>query len=222
VVLAMGLFVLLLLTATPVTAGAATPLWVVLVFGTASQLAILLIPLSIAASILRYQLWEIDALINKALVYGSLTGLLGALYVGLILGLQALVSALTGQAGASPPVIVLSTLAIAALFLPLRRRIQSFIDQRFYRKKYDAEKTLAAFSAMLLQEVDLERVQQQVLAVVQETMQPEHVSLWLRPPAQDATHWQPRASGMLAPAPHHQPAGSVPDAHQQATEGGHR
>jgi hypothetical protein len=182
VLLALGVFLLVDITRTLVLAGATTPLWVILVFGTAGQLAGLLIPLAIAASILRYRLWEIDALINKALVYGLLTALLGAFYAGLILGLQALLSPLTGQTDTPPLVIVLSTLAIAALFLPVRRHIQRVIDRRFYRKKYDAEKTLAAFSALLRQEVDLKQVQQQLLAVVQETMQPAHVSLWLRPP----------------------------------------
>jgi hypothetical protein len=187
VVLALGLFVLLLLTGEPVVDGAAPPLWVLLVYGTAFQLALLLIPLAIAASILRYRLWEIDSLINKALVYGPLTALLGAFYAGLILGLEALVSTLTGQTGAEPLVIVLSTLAIAALFLPVRRRIQQLIDRRFYRKKYDAVQTLAAFSATLRQEVDLEQVQQQLLALVQETMQPAQVSLWLRQPERQPT-----------------------------------
>jgi hypothetical protein len=200
VVLAMGLFVLLLFTAAPVTAGAATPLWVVLVFGTAFQLAILLIPLSIATSILRYRLWEIDALINKALVYGSLTGLLGALYAGLIIGLESLAGLFNSQ-GAQPVVLVISTLAIAVLVLPVRRRIQAIIDRRFYRKKYDAEQTLAAFSATLRQELDLEQISASLLAVVQETMQPEHVSLWLRQPAQQPQVWQPRTSGMLTSSP---------------------
>jgi hypothetical protein len=187
VVLAMGLFVLLLFTATPVTAGAATPLWLVLVFDTAFQLAVLLIPLSIAISILRYRLWEIDSLINKVLVYGLLTALLGAFYAGLILGLQALLGTLAGQTGASPLVIVFSTLAIAVLVMPVRQRIQQLIDRRFYRRKYDAERTLAAFSATLRQEVELEQVQQLLLAVVQETMQPAHVSLWLRQRGREPT-----------------------------------
>ena len=138
------------------------------------------IPLSVGIAIMRYRLWDIDTIINKALVYGVLTALLGALYVGLILGLTALAGAITGPAAQEPVALVISTLAIAALFLPVRRRIQAIIDRRFYRHKYDAEKTLAAFSATLRSEVDLEQVREQLLAVVQETMQPAQVSLWLR------------------------------------------
>jgi hypothetical protein len=141
----------------------------------------LLIPLSIGLAILRYRLWEVDVLINKALVYGGLSGILGALYVGLILGLESLAGAMTGATGQQPVALVVSTLAIAALFQPVRQRMQHVIDRRFYRKKYDAEKTLAAFSATLRHEVDLEELHAQVLAVVKETMQPAHVSLWLRP-----------------------------------------
>ena len=154
--------------------------------GFISALLNMLIPLSIGMAILRYRLWDIDTIINRALVYGSLTGLLGALYAGLIIGLEALAGAITGQA-AQPVVLVISTLAIAALFLPARRRIQATIDLRFYRRKYDAEKTLAAFSATLRQEVDLAQIREQVLAVVNETMQPADVSLWLRQPERLST-----------------------------------
>jgi hypothetical protein len=150
---------------------------------TVYSLLLFLIPVSIGIAILRYRLWDIDALINKTLVYGSLTGVLGALYAGLIIGLTSLAGALTGgKTDQQPVALVIATLAIAALFLPVRRRIQNLIDQRFYRRKYDAEKTLAAFSAMLQSEVDLEQLREQVLAVVQATMQPAHVSLWLRQP----------------------------------------
>ena len=151
------------------------------VIGFASALAILLIPLSIGIAILRYRLWDVDTLINRALVYGLLTALLGALYAGLIIGLESLAGAITGATN-QPIALVISTLAIAVLFLPVRRRIQALIDSRFYRRKYDAEKTLAAFSATLRNEVNLEQIRAQVLAVVQETMQPTHVSLWLRQP----------------------------------------
>ena len=153
------------------------------ILNTLYPLALLPIPLSIGIAILRYRLWDIDSLINRALVYGLLTSLLGALYAGLIIGLESLAEAITGsQATQQPVVLVISTLAIAALFLPVRKRIQSIIDRRFYRRKYDAEKTLAAFSATLQSEVDLVQVREHLLAVVNETMQPTHVSLWVRQP----------------------------------------
>ncbi|HEX6482947.1 MAG TPA: hypothetical protein VF043_29230 [Ktedonobacteraceae bacterium] len=139
---------------------------------------LLLIPISIAIAILRSQLYDIDTIINKALVYGSLTGLLAAVYAGLIIGLQALVRGLTNQD--STVVIVISTLAIAALFQPLRHHIQRIIDRRFYRRKYDATKVVEAFSATLRNEVDLHQLREHLLTVVQDTMQPRHVSLWLR------------------------------------------
>jgi hypothetical protein len=141
----------------------------------------LFIPVCVGIAILRYNLWDIDALINMALVYGSLSFILGGVYVGLIIGLQSLVRGATGQD--SPLAIVASTLLIVALFNPLRHRLQKTIDQRFYRSKYDAQKTLAAFSASLRQEVDLAELRQRLVGVVEETMQPSHVSLWLRPPA---------------------------------------
>jgi len=146
----------------------------------------LAVPLAFGVAILRYRLWDIDTLINTALVYGLLTGLLAALYAGLILGLQSLAGLLTGQA-AQPLVLVVSTLVIAALVQPLRRRLQALIDRRFYRQKYDAAKTLAAFSATLRQEVDLEQIRELLIVVVHQTMQPAHVSLWLRPPERRST-----------------------------------
>jgi len=135
----------------------------------------------LALALLRYRLWDVDSLINRALVYALLTSLLAALYSGLILGLEHLAGLVTGQED-QPVVIVLSTLAIAALFLPLRRRLQALIDRRFYRKKYNADQTLAAFSATLRYQVDLEQIRTQLLSVVQETMQPAHISLWLQAP----------------------------------------
>ncbi len=144
------------------------------------------IPVGVGIAILRYRLWDIDAIINKALVYGALTALLAGVYIGLILGFESLVGLFTSQAP-QPVVLVVSTLAIAALVQPLRQRIQNFIDRRFYRRKYDAAKTLVAFSATLRQEVHLEQLRQHLLAVVQETMQPAHVSLWLRLPERHPT-----------------------------------
>jgi hypothetical protein len=161
-----------------------------LVAGTLIYGFLLLIPISIAIAILRSRLYDIDVVINKTLVYGLLTALLGAVYAGLIIGLESLVGLFSRQS-AQPVVIVVSTLAIYALFQPLRSRIQSIIDRRFYRRKYDAAKTLEAFSATLRQEVDLDQLREQLLAVVQETMQPEHVSLWLRQPAPRGTQWVP-------------------------------
>lgn len=150
-----------------------------------TTLVFLLIPLSVGVAILRYRLWDIDVLINRALVYGSLSTLLALIYFGCVFGLQALFHALTGQVGASPLIIVFSTLAIATLFQPLRHRIQQAIDHRFYRKKYDATKTLAAFSATLRGELDLTELGKQLVAVVNETMQPSHISLWLRRPERE-------------------------------------
>lgn len=143
--------------------------------------------LSVSIPILRYRLWDIDVIINRTLVYGSLTVLLVALYVGLILALQTLMHAVTGSFSEQPLVIVGSTLVIAALFRPLRQRLQAMIDRRFYRRKYDAAKVVAAFSDTLRNEVDLDQLREHLLAVVQETMQPTQVSLWLRQPTGRAT-----------------------------------
>jgi hypothetical protein len=128
---------------------------------------------------LRYSLYDIDVVINRTLVYGSLTASLVALYFGGIVVLQRVFVLLTGQQ--STLAIVASTLLIAALFTPLRRRIQSFIDRRFYRRKYDARKTLEAFSAHLRNETDLEALRDDLVGVVRETMQPAYVSVWIRP-----------------------------------------
>ena len=151
-----------------------------LVIAPAYILVVLIIPLSLGLAILRFRLYDIDLLINRTLVYSTLTVSLALIYVGLVIGLQSLVHLFTGQAGQSPVVIVASTLAIAALFQPLRHRTQRVIDRRFYRRKYDAAKTLEAFSATLRNEVDLNQLSEHLIAVVQDTMQPAHVSLWLR------------------------------------------
>jgi hypothetical protein len=137
------------------------------------------IPAATGIAILKYRLYEIDLLINRTLVYGSLTATLALVYVGSVVVLQGAFRALTGQE--SQLVVVATTLAIAALFNPLRRRIQGFVDRRFYRRKYDAAKTLAAFSAKLRDETDLDALNAELVGVVRETMQPSHVSLWLRP-----------------------------------------
>jgi hypothetical protein len=146
-------------------------------------IALLPIPLSIGFSILRYRLYDIDVLINRTLVYGTLTVLLALVYVGLIFGLQYVLRGIISQN--NDIAIVVSTLAIAALFQPLRHRIQAIIDHRFYRRKYDAAKIVETFSATLRNEVDLNQLSEQLVAIVQETMQPEHVSLWLRKSEQE-------------------------------------
>jgi Na+-transporting NADH:ubiquinone oxidoreductase subunit NqrE len=141
--------------------------------------AIVSFPISIGIAIVRYRLYEIDTLINRTLVYGVLTAILAAVYFGAVVLLQRVFVLLTGEQ--STLAVVASTLLIAALFTPLRHRIQSFIDRRFYRRKYDARKTLEAFSATLRDETNLEALNSELVGVVRETMQPAHVSLWLRP-----------------------------------------
>jgi hypothetical protein len=142
------------------------------------------IPVATGIAVLRYRLYDIDLLINRTLVYGSLTAMLVAVYFGGVAATQAIFRALTGQQEQPQLVIVVSTLVIAALFNPLRRLIQAFIDRRFYRRKYDARKTLEAYSATppkLREETDLDALNAELVGVVRETMQPAHILLWLRP-----------------------------------------
>ena len=143
----------------------------------------LFIPLSIGIAVLRYRLFDIDVVINRTLVYGSLTAVLALVYLGGVATTQAIFRALTSQEQQPQLAVVISTLIIAALFTPSRRRIQSFIDRRFYRRKYDARKTLEDFSARLREETDLDSLNVELITVVRETMQPVSVSLWLRPGA---------------------------------------
>jgi hypothetical protein len=174
------------------SAAALTVVWII-VFGQSTRglpeaivalsglLVIPSIPIATGIAILRYRLYDIDLIINRTLVYGSLSASLALVYFGGVATTQAIFRALTGQEQQPQLAVVVSTLAIAALFMPLRRRIQSFIDSRFYRRKYDARKTLEAFSAKLREETDLNTLSDDLVTVVRRTMQPKHVSVWLHP-----------------------------------------
>jgi hypothetical protein len=144
-------------------------------------LSALLIPLSVAIAVLRYRLYDIDVVINRTLVYGGLTAVLALVYLSGVVGVGGLVRGMTGQER-NNLVVAASTLAVAGLFRPARTRIQAFIDQRFYRSKYNAQRTLADFSAKMREQIDLDGLTSEVVAVVRETVQPTHVSLWLRSP----------------------------------------
>jgi hypothetical protein len=154
-------------------------LYLLIAYPLLALLPLLLAPLSLGFACLRYRLWEIDFIVNRTLVYSTLTVTLAVIYFVSVVFLQVLFRSVVGQ-GQPAIVIVISTLAIAALFAPLRRRVQTGIDWRFYRRKYDAAQTLAAFSATLRDEVNLDQLKTDLLAVVEETMQPTHISLWLR------------------------------------------
>jgi hypothetical protein len=163
--------------------GGDTPL-VLLALEIGFTLSFLLVPFSIGVAMVRSRLFDVDVLINRTLVYAILSATLAAVYFGGIVLLQRVFVVLTGQEKLPQLAIVASTLAIAALFDPLRRSIQSFIDRRFYRKKYDARKTLEGFSAKLRDETDLDALSEDLVAALRETVQPTHVSLWLRPRAE--------------------------------------
>jgi len=146
-----------------------------------SMMGLVSLPIAVGVAILRYRLYEIDIIINRTLVYGPLTATLALVYFGGVATTQLVFRTLTSQQQQPQLAIVVTTLVIAALFNPLRRRIQGFIDKRFYRSKYDARKTLESFAAKLREETDLEALNDDLVGVVRETMQPAHVSLWLRP-----------------------------------------
>jgi hypothetical protein len=157
-----------------------SPLWQISL-EYAAFLSFPLVPVAIGFAMLRYRLYDIDIIINRALVYGSLTATLALVYFGSVASIQTLFRTITGQEQQPQLAVVVSTLAIAALFNPLCHRIQSFIDRRFYRRKYDAAKTLDVFAARLRDEIDLEALGGDLVSVVSDTMQPAHVTLWLKP-----------------------------------------
>jgi hypothetical protein len=177
-----GFLGLILLHATLLPALDASGLLVDLIGGLSINLVVLVIPITFGVAVLRYRLFDIDVIINRTLVYGSLTATLALVYFGAVTATQAVLQTSTGQERLPQLVIVASTLVIAALFNPLRRGIQSFIDRRFYRRKYDARKIIEAFSSKLREEIDLEALGDDLVGVVKETMQPAHVGFWLREP----------------------------------------
>lgn len=178
-----GLSAFVLLAVTAMATGFWQSAWAVMIW-TIMNLIATLIPITFAVAILRANLWDIDVVIRRTTVYAVLTALLATVYFGSVVVLQRLLSPFTGE---STPAVVLSTLLIAGLFLPLRRRIQDVIDRRFFRRKYDAEKVLQQFAATVRDETDLDALTAELVRVIQETMQPEHVSIWLKPTAIETT-----------------------------------
>ena len=174
-----GLLAQILFVPEALDANAASPLWVSII-NNMLLISFAGVPVAVGIAILRYRLYDIEIIINRALVYGSLTAMLVGIYVGSVVSLQYAFRALTG--GDSQLAVVASTLTIAALFVPLRRRVQAFMDRRFYRQKYDAQKTLEAFSAKLRDETDLEDLTGELVEVARKTIQPAHLSVWLRRP----------------------------------------
>lgn len=154
------------------------------------QLSLAVVPITFFVAVQRYHLYNIDTIISRALVYSTLTGLLAGIYFAVVLGVQTVARHLSGNTGQQPLVIVATTLFIAVLFTPLRRRIQAIVDRTFYRTKYDAGRTVAAFGTKLRMETDLDALRAHLLEAVQQTMQPAHVSLWLREPARGREHKQ--------------------------------
>ena len=170
----LGLFIVALLIGFSNTRSTALISFTILLLGLAS----IFIPLTIIVALLRYRLFDIDVIIRKTLVYGVLSGLLALVYFGLVILLQSVFDSVSGKQ--SPLIIVLSTLIIAALFAPLRQRVQAFIDRRFYRKKYDAQQILAQFARTARDEVDMEALTAELQHVIQETLQPEQIAIWYR------------------------------------------
>lgn len=171
----LGAFVIIAIVA--LVTGFWQSAWAIIAW-TAMNLIATIIPITFAIAVLRSNLWDIDVVIRRTTIYAVLTSLLALVYFGSVIVLQRLLTPITGESTAA---VVLSTLLIAALFLPLRRRVQDAIDRRFFRKKYDAEKVLSRFATTVRDETDLDELTAELVRVIQETMQPEHVSVWLRP-----------------------------------------